>query len=70
MTIDWNSLVDWMIKGVLGGICMYAVHILSQMKTSIDGLNDKMAQIIERTEWHTREIDKLELRISNLETRK
>lgn len=70
MHIDFTSFVDWAIKGSVGGICAYGVHLLSQMKNSIDLLNDKMAKIIERTEWHTREIDKLEYRINKLEGRK
>jgi hypothetical protein len=66
---DWANFFDWAAKGILGGICMYGVHILSQMKNSIDSLNEKVARIIERTEWHSKELEKLEERIITIERR-
>lgn len=66
---DWNTFVDWASKAILGGICVYGVHILSQMKTSIDSLNVKVGQIILKNEYAARDIEKLEIRIDKLEHR-
>lgn len=63
----WTSFIDWASKGIIGAVCMYGVHVLSQMKNSIDSLNEKVARIIERTEWHSRELEKLENRVIRLE---
>lgn len=67
MEIHWGDFIDWILKGVLGGICAYGVHILGAMKKSIDDLNVKVGTIIERTDWHTKEIDRLDSRVTRLE---
>jgi hypothetical protein len=64
---NWGAFADWAAKGILGGICLYGVRILSQMKNSIEALNEKVATIIERTDWHTKEIDRLDQRITRIE---
>jgi hypothetical protein len=76
-TLDFQAWADWIIRGIIGFVCWYGVRvfqfgvgILKQMKDSIDELNEKMAKIIERSDWHTRELDKLEARLTFLETRK
>lgn len=69
MEMSWAEFADWAIKATLGGICFYGVNILSQMKNSIDGLNDKVSTIIERTEWHSRDIEKLDKRVTRVEGR-
>jgi prefoldin subunit 5 len=65
--MEWDIFVDWMLKALLGGVVLHGVHILSEMKKSIDALNNKMAKIIERTEWHSKEIDRLDQRMTRLE---
>ncbi len=65
--MEWNLFIDWMLKALLGGVVLHGVHILSEMKKSIDSLNNKMAEIIERTAWHSKEINRLESRITRLE---
>lgn len=66
---NWANFFDWASKAFLGGVCVYGVNVLSQMKTSIDALNETMAQIVERTEWHSRELEKLEERLQQVEQR-
>lgn len=63
----WASFADWASKAFLGGVCVYGVNVLTQMKNSIDSLNDKVARLIERTDWHSRELEKLDHRISKIE---
>lgn len=69
MDMTFPEFIDWAIKGILGGVCFYAVNLLSQMKSSIDRLNDQVARIIERTEWHSKDIDKLDKRVVRVEER-
>lgn len=61
------DFVDWILKAGLAGVCGYGVHILGEMKKSIDALNVKVGTIIERTDWHTKEIERLDDRITRLE---
>lgn len=70
MMDNWNSFADWAMKGLIGGGCFYGIHILAQMRNSIDSLNQKVAKIIERTDWHSHEIKKLENRVMRLEDRR
>lgn len=53
----------------MGAVGAYGVHILGQMKRSIDELNQSMAKIIERTEWHTKEIERLDERVQRVEVK-
>lgn len=69
MDMKFPEFIDWAIKAILGGACVYAVNLLSQMKSSIDHLNDQVARIIERTEWHSKDIDKLDKRVDRMEGR-
>ena len=67
MPPQWEQFLDWGLKALLGAICVQGVNILSQMKKSIDDLNSKVAIIIEKTDWHSKELDKLENRVTKLE---
>lgn len=66
---DWNIVLDWVAKAALGVIISQGVRILSKMKDSVDKLNVQVGQIIERTEWHSKEIDRLDTRVNRIETR-
>lgn len=64
------DFTDWMIKGLVGGIALYAVKILTEMKKSLDSVNNKMAAMVERSEWHSKEIERIEKRVNRVEVRK
>lgn len=66
---SWELFASWASKALLGGICLYGVNILKELKDSIDELNKQVAQVIERTDWHTKELARLDIRISTLERR-
>lgn len=66
---DWNNVLDWLAKAFIGVVISQGVRILSEMKKSVDKLNVQVGQIIERTEWHSKEIDKLDTRVNRLEVR-
>lgn len=67
MDNNFQHFVEWCFYGVLGGASVYAVSILGSMKDSIDKLNEKIAVIIEKTQWHEKELERHNYRISNLE---
>lgn len=62
------EIIDLAIKGSMGALISYGVHVLSGMKKSIDDLNKNMSEIIERTKWHSKEIDRIDSRLERLET--
>lgn len=68
--VEFPTFVDWALKGFIGLCVVQGVRILSGMKISIDELNNKMATIMERTNWHSKDIDRLEKRITRLEEHK
>ena len=69
MEPHWSDFFDWMLKAVAGGVGTYMVHILSEVKKSIDSLNERVAKVLERSEWHSKELDRLETRVERLELR-
>lgn len=66
---DWKLLLEWLMKALLGGVVTYGVHVLGGVKSSIDTLNIQVAKVIERTEWHSKEIERLDTRMHRVEMR-
>ena len=52
--------LDWAFKGLLTGIFVYAVKVLTELKSSIESLKIKMAVIVEQVSAHDKRITKLE----------
>ncbi len=65
--MTWQEFLPWAFQGLLGGILVYTVSVLRDIKKSIDLLNVNMATIVEKTAWHEREIYKMDVRIDRLE---
>ena len=61
------DVIDLAIKASMGAMVSYGVHVLSGMKKSIDDLNKNMSEIVERTKWHSKEIDRIDGRLERLE---
>lgn len=59
MDVD-PQIVEWAFKGLVTGIFVYAVKILSELKGSIESLNIKMAVVVEQVSSHDKRISKLE----------
>jgi hypothetical protein len=66
---DFPQFVDWAFKGIVAGTLFYGVGLFAGMKHSIDELNIRMAQVIERMTHHQKEIDKHDERLSKIEER-
>jgi hypothetical protein len=67
MTPDFADFVTWFFYGVLGGGVVYGVRMLADMRDSMVSLNIKLAQVVEKTTWHEKEIRKHERRLLRLE---
>lgn len=67
--MDWSSFADWALKALMAGVLAYGVKVLTQMRKSLDRLNEKVATIIEKTAWHQKELDRHDQRLSLIEER-
>lgn len=60
MSLNELLSADWVFKGLLSGLSIFAVKILIHLKTSIDQINISLAKISERHEWHNEKIKGLQ----------
>ena len=67
--MEFSNFLTWGFTGLLSGILVYAVKVLTDIKRSVEELNERMATIIEKTAWHEREMEKMSNRIVLLENK-
>lgn len=67
---DLNGLISWAFQGLVAGGIIYAAGSLTKMRESVESLNKSIATIIEKMEWHQKEIENHDSRITSLETSK
>lgn len=67
--MEFSNFLTWGFTGLLSGILVYAVKVLTDIKLSVEELNERMATIIEKTAWHEREMEKMSNRIVLLENK-
>jgi hypothetical protein len=67
--MEYADFVQWVFYGVIGGSTVYGVSILQKMGKSIEQLNVNVAVLLERTNFHERQIEKHDDRISKLESK-
>lgn len=67
--MEFSNFLTWGFTGLLSGILVYAVKVLTDIKLSVEELNERMATIIEKTAWHEREMEKMSNRIVSLESK-
>ncbi len=67
--MQFNDFLTWGFTGLVSGILIYAVKVLTDIKLSVEELNERMATIIEKTAWHEREMEKMSNRIVLLENK-
>lgn len=65
--MEFGTFLTWGFTGLLSGILVYAVKVLTDIKKSVEELNERMATIIEKTFWHEKEMEKMSSRISAIE---
>lgn len=68
--MDLTKFIEWAFEGVLSSCMIYGLNIISQMKNSINELNNNVSRIVEKTAWHEKELDKLDERIRLLENQR
>ena len=66
---EFPQFVQWSFELIVSGGIVYGVAVLGGLKKSIEELNVKMAQVIERMTHHEKAIDKHDERISKIEGR-
>jgi hypothetical protein len=67
--MQFDSFLSWGFTGLISGILIYGVKVLQDIKASVEQLNERMATIIEKTQWHEKEMERLNNRISAIELR-
>lgn len=65
--MQFQEFLEFAFYGLLSGAALWGVSILSKLQASIAELNEKVAQILERTSWHERELERLDRRIDRVE---
>jgi len=66
-SLNFSAFVDWCFLGVISGGIGFAVFFMAKISSSIAKLNVRIAQLLERTDTHTRELDSQSERIAHLE---
>ncbi len=67
--MQFDTFLSWGFTGLISGILIYGVKVLQDIKSSVEQLNERMATIIEKTQWHEKEMERLNSRISVIEMR-
>jgi hypothetical protein len=68
--LDFNKFVEWAFLAIIGGSVAWASRFLGKISCSISELNSKIATVLERSEWHGRELKDHSKRIDRLENKK
>lgn len=67
--MQFSEFLTWGFTGLISGILIYGVKVLQDIKSSVEQLNERMATIIEKTQWHEKEMERLNGRINSIEMR-
>jgi hypothetical protein len=65
--MEWQTFAEWALQGILAGGVTYAAWVLGKLNNSIQTLNQQMAVILERDQWHTKWLERHDLEIKELE---
>lgn len=58
--MEWEAIAQALFYTMATAIGLYAVHILSKLQNSVEGLNVKIAVVVEKIDGHERRIERLE----------
>ena len=67
--MDHDEFIKFVFYGLISLVSMYCASQLKEAKDSIQGLNEKLAALIEKMMWHEKKIDEHSERIKTLETK-
>lgn len=65
--MQFSEFITWGFLGILSAGLAFLIAILNEVKISIQGLNERMAVMIEKTVWHEKALEKHDERIAKLE---
>lgn len=65
--MDFGKFVEWAFLAIIGGSVAWSAGFLSRISQSVTELNVKLATIMERLSWQSRELDDHGNRIRKLE---
>ena len=64
--MDFHQFMEWAFLGIISFASLYAVTILAALKKSIDQLNIKIAEVIEKSSWHEKWLTRHDIEIQDL----
>lgn len=62
-----RQIVAWAFFGVMGGVVIFGVSVMSRISESIATLNVQVAEVVRTISYHEKELDSHEGRIQVLE---
>jgi hypothetical protein len=65
--MSFVEFVQWCFYGLISGALIYGVNTLKSLKESVDTLNISVGRIVEKTQWHEKELERLHDRVKDLE---
>lgn len=68
--LDFQKFIEWTFLAVIGGGVAWSASFLSKISDSVTELNIKLATVLERSEWHGKELEDYSSRIIALERHK
>ena len=68
--MEFVQFIEWAFYGAMSLGVLSAVRILSHLNDSVESLNIKIAQVIEKTLWIEKNLEYHNQRIQSLEERK
>jgi len=64
---QFPDFIVWAFCGLISGCAVYIASGFNRLNDSVKGLHETLARLLEKMEWHERELNKHEDRISELE---
>lgn len=65
--MSFAQFVEWAFMGIMSGAVVWSVKFLGDISHSIQDLNVKITVVLERVDWHEKEIDDLSGRVKRIE---
>jgi hypothetical protein len=67
---QFSTFIEWGFYVILSGSCVVLVQTIRAMNKSIVNLNLNMARLIQQISHHENEIERMDVRLTNIETAK
>ena len=68
--MDFNGFIHWAFQGLLAGVFIWGVQVMrdaiTRLNDSVEKLHIKVAEVIEKTSWHEKWLERHEDDIKEL----